>query len=241
MVKKILLIAGLLLFFVNFASAEEFDIDKFMEQYGDYVQNLIKSNLKYDGEEMADTTISYRVNYDGSITNIKLVKASGTKFDEAVISAVEKSAPLKPFPENSNLVSIDGTCEFHHVVRTYKSARIAIKTVEPDAATQKAYKDYTDKVSKYMFDRIPTIFSYIPQEPVIECIILKDGTIKNLHIQKTSGIEEYDKKIIEVYTGMKVQPFPPELNSYEEIPFSLRMYKQYRERPILGNPSYMMR
>lgn len=241
MVKKILLIAGLLLFFVNFACAEEFDIDKFLEQYNEYVQKLIESNLKYEGEENAETTISYRVNYDGSITNIKLIKASGTKYDEAVISAVEKSAPLKPFPENSNLLSIDGACEFHHVVRNYKTARIYVKTTEPDTAAQKAYKDYTDKVSKYMFDRIPTIFSYIPQEPVIECVILKDGTIKNLRIQKTSGIEEYDKKIIEVYTGMKVQPFPPELNSYEEIPFSLRMYKQYRERPILGNPNYIFR
>lgn len=43
------------------------------------------------------------------------------------------------------------------------------------------------------------------------------------------------------YSGMKVAPFPQELSMYEELPFSVRMYRQYRTRPVMGTPGFMFR
>lgn len=239
--KKFICYMLFLLMGINCVSAENFDVNKFVDEYGKEVQNIVKSNLQYTGTKDATSVVSYKIHPDGSVTDIKLEQKSGTDFDNAVIEAVQKSAPFKPFPKESNLADIILTSGFQHRVQKYQSARMSIMPVEPPAEVQEAYKKYIDRVSKYMFDRIPTIYSYIPQEPVIKCTILKDGTIKNVEVTKSSGIEEYDKKIIETYTGMKVSPFPEELKMYEELPYSATVLRQFRRTPALGNPNYMFR
>ena len=133
------------------------------------------------------------------------------------------------------------TSGFQHRVQKSLSARMSIMPVEPPAQAQEAYKKYIDKVNKYIFDRIPTIYSHIPQEPVISCIILKDGTIKDFKILQSSGIEEYDKKIIDTYSNMKLDAFPQELSIYEELPYTVRIYSQIRRTPSLGVPGYYFR
>lgn len=168
--KKFICYMLFLLMGINCVSAENFDVNKFVDEYGQEVQSIIKSNLNYKGTENAASAVSYTIQPDGSVTDIKLEQKSGTEFD-----------------------------------------------------------------------RIPTIYSYIPQEPVIKCTILKDGTIKNVEVTKSSEIEEYDKKIIETYTGMKVSPFPEELKMYKELPYSATVLRQFRRTPALGNPNYMFR
>ena len=241
MIKKILFIFGLLLITCNTVLSAEVDINAFVNKYGQEVQNIIKSNLHYTGTENATSAVTYKIHPDGSVTDIKLEQESGTGFDKAVIEAVQKSAPFKPFPKEINLSDITMTSGFQHKVEKYRSARMSIMPVEPSAQTQEAYKKYMSEVGKYIFDRIPTVYSYIPQEPVIKCTILKDGTITNVQIAETSGIEEKEKKIIETYTGMKVAPFPDELSMYEELPYSARVYRQLRSRPTLGVPGVMFR
>lgn len=238
MLKKIiqlLIFVGLL---TNFAFADEFDVNKFVDEYGKEVQNIVKSNLKYTGPEDAVSAVSYTIHPDGSVTDIQVKQASGTNFDKAVIEAVQKSAPFKPFPKESNLANIVMTSGFQHKVQRYQTARMSIMPVEPPEEVKQAYQKYMQKVSNYLFDRIPTIYSYIPQEPVMKCIITKDGTIKNVELTQSSGIEEYDKKIIQTYTGMKVSPFPEELKMYEELPYSATVLRQFKRRPTLGSPNY---
>lgn len=225
----------------NCVSADDFDVNKFVDEYGKEVQSIVKSNLKYTGSEDATSAVSYTIHPDGSVTDIQVKQASGTNFDKAVIEAVQKSAPFKPFPKESNLANIIMTSGFQHKVQRYQTARMSIMPVEPPEEVKQAYKKYMSKVSDYLFDRIPTIYSYIPQEPVIKCVITKDGTIKNVEVTKSSGIEEYDKKIIETYAGMKVSPFPDELKMYEELPYSATVLRQFRKSPTLGSPNYMFR
>lgn len=237
----ILYTTAFMLILTNIAFAEEIDANKFVEQYGKEVQSLIRSNLNYKGDENAVTAVNYTINPDGSVTDIKLEQASGTNFDKAVIEAVQKSAPFKPFPKELNISNITMTSGFQHIVQKSLSARMSIMPIEPPAQAQEAYKKYMDNVNKYIFDRIPTIYSHIPQEPVISCTILKDGTITNFKILQSSGIEEYDKKIIETYSKMRLEPFPEELNIYEELPYSVRIYSQIRRTPSLGVPGYYFR
>ena len=243
MIKKLsLYIAVFVLILTNIAFAAEIDVNTFVNTYGQEVQNIIKSNLHYTGTENATSAVTYKIHPDGSVTDIKLEQESGTDFDKAVIEAVQKSAPFKPFPKEINLTDITMTSGFQHKVQKYRSARMSIMPVEPSAQTQEAYKQYMSEVSKYIFDRIPTVYSYIPQEPVIKCTILKDGTIKNVEVTKSSGIEEYDKKIVETYTGMKVSPFPDDLKMYDELPYSATVLRQFRKSPTLGAPGgYMFR
>lgn len=240
--KKFICYMLFLLMGINCVSADNFDVNKFVDEYGQEVQSIIKSNLNYKGTENATSSVSYTIHPDGSVTDIKLEQKSGTGLDRAVVEAVQKSAPFKPFPKEVNLANIVMTSGFQHKVEKFRSARMSIMPVEPPAEVQEAYKKYIDRVSKYMFDRIPTIYSYIPQEPVIKCTILKDGTIKNVEVTKSSGIEEYDKKIIETYAGMKVSPFPEELKMYEELPYSATVLRQFRKSQTLGAPGgYMFR
>lgn len=240
--KKFIFCMLLLLISFNCVSADDFDVNKFVDEYGKEVQSIIKSNLKYAGTEDAVSAVSYTINPDGSVTDIKVKQASGTNFDKAVIEAVQKSAPFKPFPKESNLANIVMTNGFQHKVQRYQTARMSIMPVEPPEEVKQAYQKYIRKVSDYLFDRIPTVYSYIPQEPVMKCIITKDGIIKNVELTKSSGIEEYDRKIIETYTGMKVYPFPEELKIYEELPYSATVLRQFRRSPTLGAPGgYMFR
>ena len=118
---QLLIFVGLL---TNFAFADDFDVNKFVDEYGKEVQSIIKSNLKYAGTEDAVSAVSYTINPDGSVTDIKVKQASGTNFDKAVIEAVQKSAPFKPFPKESNLANIVMTSGFQHKVQRYQTARM---------------------------------------------------------------------------------------------------------------------
>ncbi len=244
MLKKLLLILFLL---TNIGFADETDINVFMEQYSKEIQQKIKANFKYQGQESATASVSYQINPDGSIEDIKIEQSGGTEMDEVLINAVKKSAPFKSFPEEFNLSSIRMTSGFQHVVHKYQSpspsyqnTRMAILPVEPSAETQKVYKDYMEKLQKYLFDRIPTTYNYIPKEPVIKCKVTKNGTLKDIELTQSSGLEEYDKKIIQAFSNAKYQPFPSELSLYEELPFKMRVYKQIRTNPAFGNPNYRM-
>lgn len=239
--KKIFVFLILVLFSANLVLADDFDANAFFNEYAKEAQQAVKSNLSYKGETSASTTVTYNINADGSVSDIKLDKASGTDFDNAVIEAVQKSAPFKPFPKDCNVSYVTMTSGFQHIVQKYQSARMSIMPVEPSAQSQEAYKKYINKVSKYMFDRIPTTYSYIPQEPVIKCTILKDGTIRNFRLTQSSGISEYDKKIMDTFANIKVEPFPAELSNYDELPYSATLYKQFRSTPRLGSPNYMFR
>ena len=72
---QLLIFVGLL---TNFAFADDFDVNKFVDEYGKEVQSIIKSNLKYAGTEDAVSAVSYTINPDGSVTDIKVKQASGT-------------------------------------------------------------------------------------------------------------------------------------------------------------------
>ena len=246
----------LFLFFI-FASltvaAENINPNTFMEEYSSNIQKTVKSNLRYRGEENATVTVSYYVNSDGSIEDIQLEQKSGTGFDDAVIQAVKKSSPFKPFPTDLNISSVKITSQFQHSVYKYQApvnqsinsepyVRLGITPVEPPEEAKKAYNDYTRKISKYLFDRIPSTYSYIPKEPILKCIIQKDGTLKNVSLERTSGIEDYDKKIIETYSNLRVPPFPAELSKYfEEIPYSATMLRQFRSSPSFNTSGFSFR
>ena len=70
---------------------------------------------------------------------------------------------------------------------------------------------------------------------------MKDGTIRNFRLTQSSGISEYDKKIMDTFANIKVEPFPAELSNYDELPYSATLYKQFRSTPRLGSPNYMFR
>ena len=248
--KKLFITLLLLIFTGLSVNAEDINLVEFMKNYNEYIQQTVKNNLKYSGEENAQAIVSYEVNSDGTVSNIKLDEKSGTPFDDAVLSAVEKSVPFKPIPKDFNISSVKFTSGFQHIVHKYrqplnhsgittqnKYARMAITPVEIPDEVQQAYREYNSRINKYLFDRIPTTYSYIPKEPVIKCTILKDGTLKDVQMERTSGIEEYDKKIIDTFSKLKVEPIPDILlQYYDEIPFSATVLRQFRKTPMPSGP-----
>lgn len=239
--KKLLSVIASLFLLTNLSFANEIDFNAFMDSYGKEVQKSIKENLDYKGEDNTMTTVTYQINPDGSVTDIKIEKSGGQAYDNAVINAVQKASPFKPFPKEINLAYITMTSGFQHKVERYQTARMSIMPVEPTADMQASYKLYMEKVSKYIFERTPTTYNYIPKEPQIKCKITKDGYVKDFEVAQSSGIPEYDRKIVETFSGMRFQPFPPELSMYDELPFSMRIYKQMRTVPAFGNPNMMFR
>ena len=68
MIKKIIYILILLFTINNFAFADDFDVNKFVDEYGKEVQNIVKSNLKYTGPEDAVSAIWSSFVSDGLYT-----------------------------------------------------------------------------------------------------------------------------------------------------------------------------
>ena len=87
--KKIIVFLMLVLFSANLVLANDFDANAFFNEYAKEAQQAVKSNLSYKGETSASTTVTYNINADGSVSDIKLDKASGTDFDNAVKLACE--------------------------------------------------------------------------------------------------------------------------------------------------------
>ena len=91
--KKFICYMLFLLMGINCVSADNFDVNKFVDEYGQEVQSIIKSNLNYKGTENATSSVSYTIHPDGSVTDIKLEQKSGTGLDKAVVDAVENFCP----------------------------------------------------------------------------------------------------------------------------------------------------
>lgn len=92
-----------LLMGINCVSADNFDVNKFVDEYGQEVQSIIKSNLNYKGTENATSSVSYTIHPDGSVTDIKIEQKSGTGLDKAVVEAVENQLRSNLSPKKQTL------------------------------------------------------------------------------------------------------------------------------------------
>lgn len=240
LMKKFFCLLFTLLFAVGTVLATEQDIDAAMNEYCDNIQTSIRNNLYYRGHESAEVLVSFEVNPDGTITNINIDKSGGEAFDKAVTDAIQKVSPYKPFPEGANLSYIRMQSQFKHVVRKIQNVeqRMAIIPVNPTPQEQASIDQYNESINKIVYNKMPTYFGYIPQEAMIELKISSDGSIKSCKLLRTSGVEDYDKKIEDTYSRIKLPAFPSNLQTLKELTFKFVLYRSINSNPMNGIPVF---
>ena len=96
--KKWFIIFGILAFLTGNITFAESD-NQTIQEYNKYLQEQINTNFKYKGEKNTQATLSFTVNKNGSVENIKVISSEDEELNKQLIEAVQKSAPFKPFPK----------------------------------------------------------------------------------------------------------------------------------------------
>ena len=216
---------------LSFAATEQ-EIDNAMAQYYKTIQENIKKNIQYNSTESTDAIVSYEITPEGNIVNIRIDKSGGDAYDKALITAIQKSSPYKPYPEGANFSSVTLQSQFKHIVQKTQEYHIGLIPQTPTSQEDMAIKEYNNKVSQIVYDKMPTYFGYLPQEAKIEIKIHSDGTVKYVNLIMSSGIEEYDKKIIDTCSKLKFPPFSQELSRLQDLKFSFVLYRNMKSAPL---------
>ncbi len=229
--KKWFIIFGILAFLTGNITFAESD-NQTIQEYNKYLQEQINTNFKYKGEKNTQATLSFTVNKNGSVENIKVISSEDEELNKQLIEAVQKSAPFKPFPPDIKYDSININYDFNFT-NTYNVHNNVYVKDTPNA--QQIDNRYYYKVRELIKKRFPTSYSWITDSAVFEITILPNGTIKKVEILSSSGSKRYDNNIIKTLTGYRL-PEPPAILKKKEIKYTFDMNKNTRIYPPIFIP-----
>lgn len=209
------------------------DIDnQSITEYNKYLRDTISSNLNYEVKGNAKAAISFTLNKDGSVENIKVTSSGDDNLNNKLIEAVQKSAPFKPFPSDFKYDSID--VNYNYDFSSTYSLNNNVQVRHTPASQQPDYQYYY-KVRELIRKRFPTSYSWLTESIVFEITILPSGAIKKVDILSSSGSKRYDNNVIKALTSYRL-PKPPEALRNTEIKYTFDMNKNTRIYPPIFIP-----
>ena len=168
------------------------EVDKNISSYMTNIQKIIKSNWNPPKDtNNKQVIVIFRMMKNGTITATNIYKSSGNnENDKSAIEAVEKSSPLPPMPKEwkRNYADIKFTFDYN-VFYGYKT---------------NIQKDINDLFIPYIQDLKMKIHSnwnppQVDESKSVKILftIMKDGTVKDIKVIKSSGDIVADNKAIE--------------------------------------------
>ena len=119
--KKLVLIIGIISFLCMSSFAQiDYHSDASKDYWGPYMKELettIKNNWTPSKRDSSKrVVITFTIDKDGKLLNKRITKSSGVPLaDRAAMSAIEKTAPFRPLPEEfkGNSVTIEFTFDYN--------------------------------------------------------------------------------------------------------------------------------
>lgn len=237
MVKKIVLLFALILYFVlgkNAVFAQDKDVK---DAYLNKLQNQIESNwlTPLDSKDKS-AVVSFVINRDGSVSNVAIVRSSNNdekilrtykddEFDKSVVDAVYKSAPFEPLTDSNYALSVQ--CFFSPIFIGVSNYNKGTELINPQSAfVNIANTTPVIDFSTYLTDLQNKINSnWNPRSlkkhrnATILVSVDKDGTVQDIKIQKSSNKKKFDNEITDsVMKSFPLNPLPLGLQSkYKNI------------------------
>lgn len=222
MVKKIVLLFALILYFVlgeNVVFAQNQDVK---DDYLNKIQNQIETNWLtplYSKDQ--SSVVSFVINRDGSISNVALVRSSNDdNFDKSTLDAIYKSSPLEPLTGSNYALSVQYF--FSPVFTSVTNFNSGTQLINPQSAfVNIANTTPSVDFSTYLTDLQNKINSnWNPRSlkkhrnATILVSVDKDGTVENIKIQKSSNKKKFDNEITDsVMKSFPLEPLPLGLQS----------------------------
>ncbi|MDD3437064.1 MAG: TonB family protein [Candidatus Gastranaerophilales bacterium] len=206
------------------------------------LQNKIKSNWEpgYRYKQNEKVIILFKINKDGSLAKHIIFKTSGEEiFDQKATDAILKTAPFEPLPAEYIGESIDVQFTFaYNVFRLNEDvneynvnyiSNINDSSDKPiDLDKCQSYKNRIYSIISY---NLPQITYFREKHLILRIVIDKNGKLKSVETQQSSGDKRFDKKIINIVKKLSFPPIPDNLNTdtfsfnyvvnVEKIDFSL--------------------
>lgn len=237
MVKKVVLLFALILYFVfgkNAVFAQDNDVK---DAYLNKLQNQVKSNwlTPLDSKDKS-AVVSFVINRDGSVSNVALVRSSNNdekilktcrddEFDKSAVDAIYKSAPFEPLSGSNYTLSVQfffspiftSVTNFNSgtQLNNPQSAFINIANTTPSVDFSTYLTDLQNKIN----------YNWNPRSlkkhrnATISISVDKDGTVQDIKIQKSSNKKKFDNEITDsVMKSFPLDPLPLGLQSkYKNI------------------------
>lgn len=102
--KKWFIIFGILAFLTGNITFAESD-NQTIQEYNKYLQEQINTNFKYKGEKNTQATLSFTVNKNGSVENIKVISSEDEELNKQLIEAVQNQLHLNLFHQILNMTA----------------------------------------------------------------------------------------------------------------------------------------
>lgn len=245
--------AGLLFIFVfvfvllqNSVMAQDKNLDDF---YINRLQSRLEKNWIISKQcNYKYTNVLFTIDNDGNIIKSEIIKSSNDdKYDNKALMSLNKAVPFEKFTDINGKNS-----------RTYKAYfngdSITVSNVE-DVVAQKEIDDivfanYIDTVqNKINSNWTPTSFRS-KRDAMALLKIEKDGTVKDVVIQKSGQKKKFDQEIVDaINSSVPFYVLPAELNAeYKNIQLEFvydkaeRKYKNGKknEKYVAGNKHYIL-
>lgn len=189
------------------AKSEDLNFDTYMRNF----QKRIKSNWTqsvYQSDKASVAMIT--LNKNGEISNVQLVRSSGdNNFDNEILAAINASAPFDTLSGEINEDSIQLQLSFfYNALRSYagNQYKISCSRVTPDSHLIYTYESYKSQIESILASNLP-ILSYFKQRDILlRLVIDKTGKLVSINVEKSSGNEKFDKKIL---SSIQTCSFPP--------------------------------
>lgn len=223
MIRRIVL---LLVVFLNFVF-----IQNTVSAQGKYSEEDYRENLQRKVElnwivppksEDKSAIISFTINKDGTISNVEILRNSGSKeFDENALDAIYKANPFSPLADNENAINVKF---FFSPVFTSLTTNFASidSLINPESNIIKVTNENPNiDLTAYavnLQDKINSNWNPSKQKKqrnaIISISVDKDGTIENMKIQKSSDKKKFDNEILDsIMNSVPLDPLPDDLKA----------------------------
>ena len=210
--------------------------------YLDAVQKKVEQNwlqpLNTDGRS---ASFSFKVDYDGSVYDLKVLRTSGDKtFDKSAISAILKSAPFNYYlkgsadskPVNVEFFFSPLFTSANYVHEENLSHVYDVSNMVPNLQ----FCDYlADLQTQFNLQWHPKTYAK-QRDAVVNLLVDKDGSIERYYILKTSHNRKFDRNILKtIANSVPLKPFPDNMSEPRK---EIQLRFSYDSKNPTNNPDY---
>ena len=186
----------------------------FFDSYSQAVSKKIRS-VWSPNIQAHEATISFKIHRNGSISDIQIVRSSGSeKSNNALIQTIEKAAPFEPLPRGAKETE---PYQFSYCGFPFSDPHLKASSLSEEidwgpymADVQRRIKRNLHPPEGYDFNKTPFIIFKIH----------RDGSISPAHLSRSSGNKEVDQSFIDAITAAApFDPLPKRSKEEVEIPY----------------------
>lgn len=226
MIKKVVLLLGLLLNFVFIQNNVFAQVQNPKNVYLDNLHTKIVSNWLVPAySKDKSTVISFTVNNEGTISNVQMERSSGDDdFDQSAVAAIYKSDSFGPFVYSGNMLNLQfffspvftDVIEVGAISQLFDPSNPRVINIADKYIN---FDDYAENLQNKITPNWNPKSLKSHRSALISVKVDKDGTLDSMEVLKSSNKKKFDYEVLDsVMRSVPLDPLPDNLQAdYKNI------------------------